>query len=91
MTDETSLQHARDAASYAAWLDIFARFTPGQRKTLANLFAHNWTIASVELESTHGDRETFAGEVPRVEALRDNFERLKRQHPARLQVYRAAK
>lgn len=89
--DENRLQQARDAASYAAWLDIFARFTPAQRKTLANLFAHNWTLASVVLESQHGEPQKIDGEVSRADALAENLARLKRQQAARRQCYSATK
>lgn len=88
MTDEKLLQQARDAASYAAWLDIFARFTPEQRKTLANLFAHDWTISEIEMESaTHGGKHRLIAEVPRAEALREARERSERQRAARRTIH----
>ncbi len=45
------LEHARSAAREAAWRDLLERFSPTQRRHLANLMAHDWTISAIEIQT----------------------------------------
>ena len=55
--DATRLQHARDAATYAAWRDMLSKFSEEQRRQVAMLLAHDWLITGVTL--SHDDGRLF--------------------------------
>jgi hypothetical protein len=42
----------RGAASHKAWLDLLERFSPKQRRDLAMLMAHKWTISAIEIQTS---------------------------------------
>lgn len=46
---EARLREARRAASYKAWLDLMSKFTDKQRHHVANLMAHGWEVAQINL------------------------------------------
>lgn len=54
---EERLQHARDAATYAAWRDMLSKFSQEQREQVAMLLAHDWLITGVTL--SHDDGRLF--------------------------------
>lgn len=86
-TQHSTVQLARDAATYAAWLDLFCRFTPAQRKDFANLLAHDWTISAVEFESEYGGTPNRkVAEIDIATGLKENKERLARQQAARIRA-----
>jgi hypothetical protein len=45
------LESARAAAREGAWRELLERFDPRQRRHLANLMAHDWTISAVEIQT----------------------------------------
>jgi hypothetical protein len=66
---EEQLQHrlklAREAERYRVWGDVFRRFTSAQRRHIANLMAHDWTLSVVEIQSR------YAGDPSRIDSGRE--------------------
>jgi hypothetical protein len=57
------LQFARDVGAERAWRDVLRRFTPAQRRHIANLLAHDWTLTAIEMQDRYGSspRRTDGG------------------------------
>lgn len=53
---------ARAVGRESAWQDLMRRFTQQQRRHLANLLAHKWTIEAIEIRGHHTES------VERIEA-----------------------
>jgi len=62
---------AREVGAERAWRDVFRRFTPAQRRHIANLLAHDWTITAIEMQTRYGcEPRRTEGEIPLDAAIK---------------------
>lgn len=85
------LQHAREAASHNAWVELTELFSPAQRQHLANLLAHRWRIGGVVLQASFGSgAHLVIGEAPTTYRIPEDRAPLGLLHPIHIQALRAA-
>lgn len=73
----------RAAGRQQAWLDLMCRFDAKQRRHVANLLAHSWTLQAIEIRGHYGE------EVERIEAdlsHENAVAALKEQRAARVEL-----